>query len=398
MVYSNDCIASTKVLTRKSRSAEAETLLHKCATAVKHLMRRNGWHIRELSEFYPKAAGLLGMNKNRSVILVRLRYASDDTLLYPFEELLGTLLHELAHMVHSDHSVAFYELWDKNRAEVEADLASGALNYDFSAPGRVVGGGAAGGVTGDPRQKAAEAAIKRRGRFTGAGAGKRLGGGEGEKRLSKQTLKERIARSAERRLNDNKWCNAEEDSDEVYREYSQEEVTLCNPCGTGNINNSSSSTRSSDSSTNSSSNRSNPKRQSAATEATENPKARSSSLKGGDAAAARGAAIEMVCRRCGYCTSGDEDCPSCQDRIYMQFKQRPSKQQRLLVDLTSPPKKGMASRTQAAQGSSSSTSNNNDNNNMNDNYDEAWECRACTFLNPLRVAKCSMCETDYGID
>ena len=402
MVYSNDRIASTKVLSRKSGAAEAEALLHKCATAVKHLMRRNGWYIRELSEFFPKMPGLLGMNKNRSVILVRLRYADNETLLYSFEEVLGTLLHELAHMAHSDHSVAFYELWDKNRAEVGADIAGGALNYDFARAGKVLGGDrrtTAADNLGDPRQRAAEAAIKRKGRFAGTGEGQRLGGGEGEKRLSKQELRARIALAAERRLNDNKWCNAEEDSDDVYREFSQEEVTLCNPCDTEN-------------SDNNNINSGNFSRDSTATNAADITKknkssssSSSSSLKSSDGITAaennNALSIEMVCSRCGYCTTGDENCPTCQDRIYMQFKQRKRKQ-RLFIDLTSSPRNAASSQIEQStksrsSGRSSSSSSNSRNNNRrnNSNEIEEWECKKCTFLNPKRVTKCSMCETKY---
>ena len=96
-------------LKRRPRSDEAQVLLQRLADQVEPIMRAHQWRCTKLTEFVPKNAGLLGMNVNRTKIMVRLRPAGALESFYPYEHLLGTLLHELVHMQISAHSAAFYK-------------------------------------------------------------------------------------------------------------------------------------------------------------------------------------------------------------------------------------------------------------------------------------------------
>lgn len=97
----------------------AMDLLQRLATdkGVLGIMAKYKWNVGLLKEF-PPADGkvgvddqcLLGYNKNKGQeIGLRLRTDNLDGL-RPFEVIMRTLLHELTHMVHSDHDIAFREL------------------------------------------------------------------------------------------------------------------------------------------------------------------------------------------------------------------------------------------------------------------------------------------------
>ena len=68
----------------------------------------------ELAEFFPKDPNLLGININHGQrICVRLRPARNEAAFLPYEHILGTLLHELTHIVHGPHQAPFYKLLDE---------------------------------------------------------------------------------------------------------------------------------------------------------------------------------------------------------------------------------------------------------------------------------------------
>lgn len=67
---------------------------------------------------------------------------------------IGTLLHELSHIVHNNHGPGFYKLLDELKAECEADMAAGV--YSIMGAGRMLGPG----KRVVPRDKAAAAAAK----------------------------------------------------------------------------------------------------------------------------------------------------------------------------------------------------------------------------------------------
>jgi hypothetical protein len=69
--------------------------LRRLASAVMPIMRKRGWKVGTLSEFYPDQPGLLGLNVNHGQqIMVRLRSPFNVQSFLPFEHTLDTLLHE----------------------------------------------------------------------------------------------------------------------------------------------------------------------------------------------------------------------------------------------------------------------------------------------------------------
>jgi hypothetical protein len=94
------------VLPGRDGAAEARALLESVAKQVQPIMRRRRWRVPVLSEFAPKNPNLLGLNVNRGAeVKIRLRPAraalpGDEARFYPYNHVLGTMLHELVHIVH----------------------------------------------------------------------------------------------------------------------------------------------------------------------------------------------------------------------------------------------------------------------------------------------------------
>ncbi|KAK4934729.1 hypothetical protein LTR10_024078 [Elasticomyces elasticus] len=187
-------------LTDKRRGAEALQMLQKIASIVKPLMRQRNWRVGVLAEFYPHERNLLGLNINRGEkICLRLRYPGDDTQFLPFENIVDTMLHELAHIIHGPHDQAFNALWDKLRDEHEALLRKGYTGEGFLGKGNRVGGRR---VPLSEIHRQARAAAERR-RDLNKGSGQRLGG---QGILRGQNAREIIAGAAERRLRIERGC------------------------------------------------------------------------------------------------------------------------------------------------------------------------------------------------
>jgi hypothetical protein len=76
-----------------------------------------------------QAGILLGLNVNRgqkiSLRLFSPSGAPTAVTALPFESVLDTMLHELAHMEVGPHDKAFHDLWDALRAECETNLRNG---------------------------------------------------------------------------------------------------------------------------------------------------------------------------------------------------------------------------------------------------------------------------------
>ena len=160
-------------LSEKRRAAEALEKLKKIASLVKPLMRQRNWRVGTLAEFYPAEHNLLGLNINRGQkICLRLRYPGDDTQFLPVENVVDTMLHELAHNVHGPHDQHFHALWDKLRDEHEALLRKGYTGEGFLGKGQRLGGQR---IPMSEARRQARAAAERRRNLT-AGSGQRLGG------------------------------------------------------------------------------------------------------------------------------------------------------------------------------------------------------------------------------
>lgn len=192
---------------------QALNLLTRAAEQVKPIMAKRNWVVPLLTEFYPDSTNLLGLNHNHGQkIEVRLRYPMNDNAFLPYEDILGTLLHELVHIEIGPHNEDFYRLLDELKAECEdlmsrgitppsADFATGngngnRLSYAKAPPKHVA-------------QERAVAAANRRQKINRLmpNKGQKLGGNAELKQIS--TLcdpREMALAAAQRRLGDDLCC------------------------------------------------------------------------------------------------------------------------------------------------------------------------------------------------
>ncbi|KAI1819173.1 WLM-domain-containing protein [Xylaria intraflava] len=155
------------------RAAEALHALKKIASLVKPLMRARGWKVRQLTEFYPGQANLLGLNVNQGQkICLRLRYPGDRNQFLPIEQVTDTMLHELAHNVHGAHDDKFHALWNQLRDEHLSLTLKGYTGEGFLSEGHRLGGRA---IPMDEARRVARVVADRH-RTLAAGSGQRLGG------------------------------------------------------------------------------------------------------------------------------------------------------------------------------------------------------------------------------
>ncbi|KAL3667119.1 hypothetical protein V7S43_008060 [Phytophthora oleae] len=206
-------IAEMKALVRQPQREHAQQLLEHLAAAVLPIMTRRRFRVRRLLEFFPKDGALLGMNVNRGAkIYVRLRPQRNPESFYSYEELLGTLLHELTHMVHGPHNQAFYQYLDELKREMESLMVRGLVGEEgvkFSEAGE--GQRLGGNSLGVPIRVAAVLAAKRREQYNsllGGETSRRLGSSleDSKEALDPQTLRRKVLEAAERRRRDNEHC------------------------------------------------------------------------------------------------------------------------------------------------------------------------------------------------
>ncbi|KAL3146079.1 hypothetical protein ABBQ38_015428 [Trebouxia sp. C0009 RCD-2024] len=224
----------------KRGSQEALALLHRIAKQVQPVMRKRGWRVPLLSEFSPKSPNLLGLNingggGNTSEIKIRLRPHNTESRFFPYEHLLGTMLHELVHNVQGPHNAVFYKLLDEITESAQRHFVADALGHSvtnvchlvqecegfmakgitgsgagFDAPsmGRLGGRGPV-PIHNPPAHKLKSAALKaaeaRSKKQSLMPAGPRKLGGD-LSLLTSLTPAQAAARAAERRARDNVWC------------------------------------------------------------------------------------------------------------------------------------------------------------------------------------------------
>ncbi|CEL53796.1 DNA damage response protein WSS1 OS=Saccharomyces cerevisiae (strain ATCC 204508 / S288c) GN=WSS1 PE=1 SV=1 [Rhizoctonia solani AG-1 IB] len=202
-------------LANQPRAPEALHTLKRIADLAYPIMKRHGWVLPVLAEFFPEDERLLGLNINSGdKILIRVRPARSPGTFYPIEQLVRVMLHELTHNVHGPHDERFYSLLNKLEDEYDTLVAGGWRGSGFYAPGERLGSKDRGlwdsrsgtAFDTDGRRKALEAAEARL--RTG---GIRLGGRLGGSKLSTQggrTMQELAAEAAERRCRDEQLCAA----------------------------------------------------------------------------------------------------------------------------------------------------------------------------------------------
>ncbi|RQM19369.1 hypothetical protein B5M09_004605 [Aphanomyces astaci] len=124
-MYKDDVVLSDK---KQTKNDEAQRILERIAEHVLPICTKRRFKVRNLLEFFPKNANLLGMNVNEGwKIFLRLRPASHPTTFLPFEEILGTMLHELVHMKIGPHDASFYKMLDELTEDMENLMARGLL-------------------------------------------------------------------------------------------------------------------------------------------------------------------------------------------------------------------------------------------------------------------------------
>jgi len=184
--------------------SKAKELLARAAEAVKPVMAKRKWRVHHLSEFYPPAPQLLGLNHNHGQkVEIRLRSPRNKNQFLPYESILGTLLHELCHNEIGPHNAEFYKLLDEVTQQMETLQPSNGfapgdgfkLSTNRRNPDSV-----------DRRRLAAAAAERRLQRSSLFKSG-RLGGGEDGIHLV-CCPREMAFNAAARRLLDDKWCGS----------------------------------------------------------------------------------------------------------------------------------------------------------------------------------------------
>ncbi|KAJ2026699.1 hypothetical protein GGI06_000038 [Coemansia sp. S85] len=167
------------------------------------------WKVQVLREFFPTNANLLGLNVNRGQeIRIRLRPSHDPTQFLPYYDLLGTMLHELVHIVRGPHDAEFYRKLDELKSEAEVLLAKGYRGDGFYSDGTRVGVGVSHNVPRHGLREQTVRAIEARKRKEMLGGPPRTLGGAGDwVALQAHNTPARMAAMAmERRLKDEKWC------------------------------------------------------------------------------------------------------------------------------------------------------------------------------------------------
>ncbi|KAI1077328.1 WLM-domain-containing protein [Whalleya microplaca] len=205
-------ILSYSHLAEFPRQKDALQTLKKVASMVKPIMRARGWKVKQLTEFYPDEHNLLGLNIGHGQrICLRLRYPGDRNQFLPIEQVVDTMLHELAHNVHGPHDAKFQALWDQLRDEHESLLMKGYTGDGFLSEGHRLGGRA---KPRDEARRIARVAAEKR-RALNAGSGQRLGGSAP---LPGQDIRNVIVGAVERRNRTLQGCANNRQTQEQIRE------------------------------------------------------------------------------------------------------------------------------------------------------------------------------------
>lgn len=123
-------------LIQQPLAEEARALLKKLSEVVYPLMIKHKWTVPLLSEFLPSNPNLLGLNVNRGQeIRIRLRHPHDIKRFLEYEDLVGTMLHELTHNVIGPHNADFYKFLDDLNDEFDTISADGHARHGFHAFG-----------------------------------------------------------------------------------------------------------------------------------------------------------------------------------------------------------------------------------------------------------------------
>ena len=138
----NPHIKEIQALKKQPDSSKANLLLIKLSNHVQRIMTKRCFKVLHLKEFYPKNKNLLGLNMNRGyMIKIRLRHPEDNTRFLEFNDLIGTMLHELVHIKVGPHDSKFYKLLDELWNEYEKSIADGFMPDGTKLQGRKLDSG-----------------------------------------------------------------------------------------------------------------------------------------------------------------------------------------------------------------------------------------------------------------
>ncbi|KAJ1679679.1 hypothetical protein EV182_001561 [Spiromyces aspiralis] len=97
-----------------SRGNEARQFLHSLCQEVLPTLGRHDMYVNRVQEFYPANSGLRGMNVNFGVcIFLRLRTPENPNQFMDRTIILGSFIHELAHIYYGAHDQRFYNYLDR---------------------------------------------------------------------------------------------------------------------------------------------------------------------------------------------------------------------------------------------------------------------------------------------
>ncbi len=113
---------------RGKNKQKSLNMLREIASEIDPICRARGWTVWTLREFHPKNESLLGMNVDCSEVKLRLRYG-DEYLSY--DEILGTALHELAHMEIGPHNKKFHKLVEELETQLAIQQAKHAMQVSY---------------------------------------------------------------------------------------------------------------------------------------------------------------------------------------------------------------------------------------------------------------------------
>ncbi|GAA5894594.1 hypothetical protein JCM8208_006281 [Rhodotorula glutinis] len=209
-------VGNITALKSQPRADEALDLLRKIASLVKPIMRKHGWWLPTLSEFFPKNPNLLGININGGQkICIRLRPQHDPSSFLPLDDsLIGTMLHELTHNVRGPHDDVFFKQLDALQDEYDELRAKGYSGEGFLGDGRRVGEGVGhdkGISVREAREKALKIFEERERVRKVLGTGGRLGGAAPDARGRR--MGDVLAEAAERRMRVKKTCGGDDAHD-----------------------------------------------------------------------------------------------------------------------------------------------------------------------------------------
>ncbi|KAL1839132.1 hypothetical protein VTJ49DRAFT_1828 [Mycothermus thermophilus] len=103
--------------------ARAICTLEWIARLVTPIMQDHGWRLQLLEEMHPdEHTNWLGYNAGQKEIHLRLRQPGEPVVFCHTVHVISVMLHELAHMVHWEHTLDFYDFHEQLFCELEAAI------------------------------------------------------------------------------------------------------------------------------------------------------------------------------------------------------------------------------------------------------------------------------------